>query len=82
MNSIVDQIKAIARSHGTAYRISQVIAAETDPDKSTRMAIEKRWQKWGNGQNLERLKLLEDDLANLCDEHGNGYEIVIRRIKQ
>lgn len=76
--SIIDQIKAIARSHGTAYRISQLIAAETDPDASTRMAIEKRWQQWGNGRNLKRLQTLEDDLRSL----GDGYEIVIRRIKR
>lgn len=63
--SIQSQIQRVVAECGSAYRISQMIAAETDPTNRQRMACEKRWQKWPQGQGLKTLTLLEQDLAHL-----------------
>ena len=69
---IVDQIKGLAIAKElTAYGISMLIAAETDPTESERQAIEKRWQRWLKGESLKTLEDLEADLEVL------GYALKI-----
>ena len=73
MPSIQSQIKAVGRECGTAYTISQIVGAETDPTNAERWKCERRWQRWLKGEGLKTLALLEQDLAHL------GYRITITR---
>jgi hypothetical protein len=74
MPNITDQIRGVPIALNlTPYGISQMIAAETDPTTPERKRIEKRWQRWTQGDGLGTLKNLEADLNAL------GYRITIER---
>lgn len=74
MPSITDQIRSIPIALNlTPYGISQSIAAETDPSTPERKRIEKRWQRWSQGEGLGTLKSLESDLNAL------GYSLKIEK---
>lgn len=76
MPNILDQVQSVGRECGTAYAISQLIAAETDPTVKKRQGCERRWQRWLNREGLKTLSLLEADLADL------GYQIKIEKSKE
>lgn len=74
MPKITDQIRGVAIALNlTPYGISQMIAAETDPTTPERKRIEKRWQRWTQGEGLGTLKALEVDLKAL------GYSLKIEK---
>ena len=65
MPSLTQQLQQWAASqHLTPYRISQLIAAETDPTNAERKRIEQRWFRVLKGENF-RLQDVELDLATL-----------------
>ena len=76
MPNIIDQIQQVGRECGTAYAISQLVAAETDPTLKDRHRCEGRWQRWLDRRGLKTLSLLEEDLKRL------GYQLTIEKSKE
>ena len=63
--TLTQQLQQWAASQNlTPYRISQMIAAETNPTNAERKRIEQRWFRVLNGKNF-RLQDVESDLALL-----------------
>lgn len=69
----IQLIQFARRLNLTAYGISMLVAAETDPTKKQRQSCEKRWQRVLGGENF-RVKDVEKDLNAL------GYRLRVEKV--
>lgn len=72
MPSLTTQLQQWATDQNlNAYRISQLIASETDPSGTERRRVQKRWERVLKGENF-RMQDIESDMASL----GLGLRLV------